>query len=401
MGGAARDRQPARRGRRGRRPAPSIAPAARSRCPHGPWSSSPSRVRADVTARRTATDSRGPDSGIQKFYVDALGRRHAAPRDTVRAIERVDDGGLAFQAGRDTLVVRAGPSARRAGAIRSGSAARAVDRSAPAADLPIGYHELAAPEQSAGAADRRPCGLPSARGFRTWGWAIQLYAARSRRSWGIGDLADLRWLGRWARRQGAGIALINPLAAAAPTLPQQPSPYFPSSRRFRSPLYLRIEEVDGASGDRRHPRSARAAPRLNRDRLIDRDAVFTLKSHALETIWKSVRERDDDHGSRRSGASSAGCESSRPSARLPKDSAPAGGSGRPSTGTRRSPAVARLAAFRQDPRADAFHQWLQYQVDRQLERASAAMPVMQDLPIGFDAGGRRRVGVSGRPRATA
>jgi 4-alpha-glucanotransferase len=34
-----------------------------------------------------------------------------------------------------------------------------------------------------------------------------------------------------------------------------------------------------------------------------------------------------------------------------------------------------------------FHQWLQYQLDRQLARASAALPVMQDLPIGFDADG--------------
>ena len=34
-----------------------------------------------------------------------------------------------------------------------------------------------------------------------------------------------------------------------------------------------------------------------------------------------------------------------------------------------------------------FHQWLQFQIDRQLARASAALPVMQDLPIGFDADG--------------
>ena len=60
---------------------------------------------------------------------------------------------------------------------------------------------------------------------------------------------------------------------------------------------------------------------------------------------------------------------------------------------RRSPAP---VVARQSPRAAGgralrerirFHQWLQYQVDRQLARASAAMPVMQDLPIGFDAGG--------------
>jgi 4-alpha-glucanotransferase len=35
----------------------------------------------------------------------------------------------------------------------------------------------------------------------------------------------------------------------------------------------------------------------------------------------------------------------------------------------------------------AFHEWQQYQVDRQLARASAVLPVMQDLPIGFDASG--------------
>src|SRR5450759_4793032 len=46
---------------------------------------------------------------------------------------------------------------------------------------------------------------------RAWGWAAQIYAARSRESWGIGDLADLRRLGRMARSQGASVLLINPL----------------------------------------------------------------------------------------------------------------------------------------------------------------------------------------------
>jgi 4-alpha-glucanotransferase len=34
-----------------------------------------------------------------------------------------------------------------------------------------------------------------------------------------------------------------------------------------------------------------------------------------------------------------------------------------------------------------FHQWVQYQLDRQLARAAQPLPVMQDLPIGFDADG--------------
>src|SRR5204862_7695997 len=124
------------------------------------------------------------------------------------------------------------------------------------------------------------CHLPE--GFRIWGWAAQLYAARSRESWGIGDLADLRRLGRWSAGVGAGLILLNPLAAAAVTLPQQSSPYYPSSRRFRNPLYLRIEDVPGARED-----GAALAPlvaeghALNAERHVDRDRVFPLKMRGL------------------------------------------------------------------------------------------------------------------------
>jgi hypothetical protein len=46
---------------------------------------------------------------------------------------------------------------------------------------------------------------------------VQLYATRSRGSWGIGDLADLRAVREMAAGQGAGFVLINPLHAVAPT----------------------------------------------------------------------------------------------------------------------------------------------------------------------------------------
>ena len=89
------------------------------------------------------------------------------------------------------------------------------------------------------------CHLPD--GLRAWGWAIQLYAVRSRESWGIGDLEDLRRLAEWsASALGAGAAVLNPLHAVLPIVPQEPSPYFPSSRRYRNPLYVRVEEVPGA-----------------------------------------------------------------------------------------------------------------------------------------------------------
>ena len=324
-------------------------------------------------------------TGIQRHYVDALGKRHRAPRETLEAIEKA-----ARRAGKrwtDTIVVPEGqrPVIGPAEIELEDGSSLTVGRALPR-DIPWGYHRLLRKRSRPARliVAPRTCHLDES--FRTWGWAIQLYAARSRRSWGIGDLADLRMLGRWAAEQGAGIALINPLAAPAPTLPQQPSPYFPSSRRFRSPLYLRIEEVEGAREAEPVRDLASRARRLNSERLIDRDEVFTLKNEALEAIWRVIRVRDD----RRFEAfrrEQSGLEEFATFCVLAE---------RFGAGFRRwpaeyrhpsSPAVRRLARSGEMRDRVLFHQWLQYLVDRQLERASAAMPVMQDLPIGFDAEG--------------
>ena len=337
-------------------------------------------------AARTATRQRGRHSGIQKFYVDALGKRQAAPRSTVLAIQRAMTAGRGAAHG-GTLVVRAGSRTRvgKADVHLETGGLLPIDGELPAS-LAIGYHTLVGTSGTPRRLIVAPleCHLPQ--DFATWGWAIQLYAARSRRSWGIGDLADLRWLGRWAREQGAGIALINPLAAPAPTLPQQPSPYFPSSRRFRSPLYLRIEEVEGARDQDLVRELARAAHRLNRERLIDRDEIFRLKSRALEAIWKSTRDRPDD----RFEAFRREQSGLREFAMFCAFAERFGGGWREWPAEYQhpeSPAVARLARSARMRERIAFHEWQQYQVDRQLARASAALPVMQDLPIGFDASG--------------
>ncbi|MEY6569823.1 4-alpha-glucanotransferase, partial [Streptomyces sp. PGLac3x] len=68
---------------------------------------------------------------------------------------------------------------------------------------------------------------------RAWGLLVQLYSLLSHRSWGMGDLGDLTELATWAGRvHGAGFVQVNPLHAAVPGTPTDPSPYRPSSRRF-------------------------------------------------------------------------------------------------------------------------------------------------------------------------
>ena len=89
---------------------------------------------------------------------------------------------------------------------------------------------------------------------------------------------------------GAGFVLVNPLQAVDPVLPQEASPYYPTSRRFRNPLYLRIEEVPGAAEIAAELAPLAAAGHgLNRESRISRDETFRLKQQALELIWRRFR----------------------------------------------------------------------------------------------------------------
>jgi len=128
---------------------------------------------------------------------------------------------------------------------------------------------------------------------RSWGFAVQLYSVRSRDSWGHGDLRDLADLATWSARDlGAGFVLINPLHAAEPLPPVSPSPYLPMSRRWVSPLYLRIEDIPEYR-DLSYPERERVSQlsqplreAAQTSALIDRDAVWSAKREALEMVRK-------------------------------------------------------------------------------------------------------------------
>ena len=250
-------------------------------------------------------------------------------------------------------------------------------------DLPIGYHRFETDGRLIHViVSPGRCHLPE--GFRTWGWAVQLYSLRSRKSWGIGDLADLKALGRWSARLEAGMVLVNPLHATAPITPQESSPYYPSSRRFRNPLYLRIEDVPGFAEQRSVlEKIAREAHELNRQRLIDRDRVFRLKQKALAAIWsrfsgdarfdRFVQEQGEPLDLFATYCVLAE-EYGGNWRRWPSEFRTAFGSG-----------VARVKE--RNVERVRYHQWLQWLLDEQLRAAGGEVPVMQDLPIGADPNG--------------
>ena len=182
-------------------------------------------------------------------------------------------------------------------------------------DLPIGYHHLivdgvrahliVAPESLA-----LPSGLDD---LPAWGLATQLYSVRSRESWGIGDLADLRTLARWAAGEhGADFVLVNPVHAGEVVAPLNPSPYLPTSRRFANPIYLRVEDVPEFSDLPEHQqhevtRAGDTVRGLMGER-IERDEPWAAKLSALQILRRLAAptpQRKAAFGDYRSGQGTA------------------------------------------------------------------------------------------------
>src|SRR4029453_15820866 len=230
--------------------------------------------------------------GITTSFTDAANRHYEVSEATLRSVLEAMGPAPEPTAWPPVVVTRTGRSGsgrRPEGEPVSLVLESGEERQLPAelpGDLPPGRHRR---EGRGGAttlvvAPGR-CHLPPALegGGRSWGWAAQLYAARSRARWGSGDLGDLAPLLATTAPLGAGFALLNPLHAA---LPSEPSPYNPSTRVFRNPLYLRVEDVPElaalAPAGRARIQALAGAGRglLDQDR-IDRPAVYRLKDPAL------------------------------------------------------------------------------------------------------------------------
>jgi (1->4)-alpha-D-glucan 1-alpha-D-glucosylmutase len=168
---------------------------------------------------------------------------------------------------------------------------------------PVGYHRLEVLDARGGStaaalwvAPER-CYLPPAleSGRRIWGPAIQLYALRSQRNWGIGDFTDLANLVALAARHGADVVGLNPLHALFAHDPRHCSPYSPSSRLFFNALYLDVEAVpEFASSAAARARVATAdfqaqLAQLRAAELVDYDGVRAAKFEILELLARELR----------------------------------------------------------------------------------------------------------------
>lgn len=132
---------------------------------------------------------------------------------------------------------------------------------------------------------------------RVWGLAVQLYALRSQRNWGMGDFTDLKALIDITARAGAGIVGVNPFHTLFPHNPAHASPYSPSSRLFLNVLYLDVEAVDDyveceAARDIVHDSEFQAKLRaLRAAELVEYGEIATAKLKVLQLLYLNFRER--------------------------------------------------------------------------------------------------------------
>ncbi len=319
-------------------------------------------------------DGADAEALVPPTYIDASRRRRTVDAPARAAVLAA----VGAPGGQDPVwVVRRGAPLPQPGELTLEDGTDLGRVAAVPADAPHGYHAVRADDGRRRLVITGPgvCHLPV--DLREWGWAVQLPAARSARSWGIGDLGDLRELAEWSASVGAGFVAVSPISAPNPGPDPDPSPYFPSTRRWANPIHLRVDEVPGAE-------AADAGLALNRDPLIDRGRVLELKLAALEAAWSArafdphafaAWRADAGEGLARWAAynvlaADLGADWRRWPEPLRR---PAG------TGVREAVAAHGYAAD--------FHAWVQWCLDLQLRAASTPLRRISDMPIGADPGG--------------
>jgi len=385
-----------------------------------------------VTDARVALERRAARYGIAAGFRDIWGKPHTASDATLTALLAEFEpqaspeqalppaAAIAAHAARWSVVLGIDGSSRR---LRWTLAEENGTRHAGEADcappgfrlelelsLPPGYHRLSveglAGETLVIAAPPRCYRPPAlADGGRVWGPAVQLYALRSERNWGIGDFGDLTRLVELAAERGAGIIGLNPLHALFPHNPAHASPYSPSSRLHLNVLYLDVEAIEefrDCEAAQRRVRSAEFQARLAGLRaapLVDYPGVAAAKFEILELLYAHFRGRGPGAAFRAFQANGgralrlhATCEALQAHFRA-GDAATRGWPAWPEAfRSHDSPEVARFAA--ENLERVEYYEYLQWQAERQLAQAGArcrerglAVGLYLDLAVSVDRAG--------------
>jgi (1->4)-alpha-D-glucan 1-alpha-D-glucosylmutase len=278
--------------------------------------------RFDETIRALAAEA-----GIQLSYQDALGHYAQTPVESLRAVLSAmgfDVGGVeaanasldgvrgnadhipplvvADAGGEVAIPVGAHPEdvpwtiVHEDGSIGAGRAPNQGGRIV-LPPLPLGYHQLVLdgnrddPPTTIIVAPRA-CWQPPGEQKR-WGLSSAVYGLASADDLGIGDFADVAATARAAGASGASFLGISPLHALFSADRSKVSPYWPSSRLFRDPIYIDPRGVDGLEGAAgRAFADAASAGRLTAERggtLVDYHAVWRLKRSALWSAWQTFQ----------------------------------------------------------------------------------------------------------------
>lgn len=154
---------------------------------------------------------------------------------------------------------------------------------------------------------------------RLWGMCVQLYTLRSANDWGIGDFSTLKEaLYETAQRGGAFVG-VNPLHALYPAVPENASPYSPSSRTALNVAYIDVAAIPEFQTSRSatewwmRPEVQDEWQRLRQTDSVDYAAVMALKLTALRLAWQSFCDPERKQAFRRFQAERGKRFSARPS----------------------------------------------------------------------------------------
>ena len=163
--------------------------------------------------------------------------------------------------------------------------------------IPLGYHRLLV-ETGSGAAETTVISAPlrcwhAEESRARWGVFTPLYALRSERNWGAGDLADMeKLLGVVSAAGGSAVATLPLLAGYLLDRPFEPAPYTPVSRLFWNEFYLAVEhtaEWPRCAAARTVWYSGETQERVARCRTaqsVDYAEVMALKRRVLEELCR-------------------------------------------------------------------------------------------------------------------